>query len=196
MLFFPVRINVCGDAEQFSANCDRSYKSAKCWLLAPSAQQYLPQKADFIWTLLQTILYPKTWELCAAAGLHRTSASGLQSFWEILSSDGTRDVGAFQGKKIQLICMTSRIGWPAALLRPHALFVLTSVLSGTLQSAVTFTVTSQHALCLPRDRAPVCCPWVWLTTLYLGRKGCVPCRFFTSGCTLFSCVILSVSVFA
>ena len=47
-----------------------------------------------------------------------------------------------------------------------------------LKSAVTFTVTSQHALCLPWD----CCPWVWLC---FERKGC---RFFLSGC-----VTLSVS---
>lgn len=93
--------------------------------------------------------------------------------------------------RAKLICMASRIGWPAVLLRSYAFSVLTSMFSSTLKSAVTFIVTSQHAPCLPSDRAPVSRPWVWLAELYLGRKGWGPRRFFHvrtvdvwSGCTL------------
>lgn len=81
-------------------------------------------------------------------GLYRTSASGVESFWEILKAMiGLVMFGAFQGKRIQLICMASRICWPAVLLQSYAFSVLTSMFSGTLKSAVTFTVTSEHALC-------------------------------------------------
>lgn len=54
------------------------------------------------------------------------------------------------------------------------------MLSSALRSAVTFTATSQHALCLPWVRAAVCCakcPWVWRTTLYLRREAAVPADF-------------------
>lgn len=106
----------------------------------------------------------------------RTPKNKCLRFGEFLgnpeSDDGACDAGAFQGKRIQLICVASRIGWPAVLLQSYAFPVLTSMFSSTLKSAVTFTVTSQHALCFfPWDQAPVFCPWVWLTMLYHGRKG-------------------------
>ncbi len=81
----------------------------------------------------------------------RTPKNKCLRFGEFLrnleSDDGVCDAGAFQGKRIQLICMASRIGWPAVLLQSYAFPVLTSMFSSTLKSAVTFTMTSEHALC-------------------------------------------------
>lgn len=90
--------------------------------------------------------------------------------------------------------MASKVSWPAVPLRSSASPVLTSMFSSALKSAATFRVTSQHAVSLHWDQAAPTCPWVWLTTRYLRKKGWSPCRFFMPGCTLFSRVILSVSV--
>lgn len=53
--------------------------------------------------------------------------------------------------------MASRIDWPGVLLQSYGFPLLTSMFSCTLKSAVTFTATPQHALCLRWDRAAVCC---------------------------------------
>lgn len=90
--------------------------------------------------------------------------------------------------------MASKVSWPAVPLRSSASPVLTSMFSSALKSAATFRMTSQHAVSLHWDQAAPTCPWVWLTTRYLRKKGWSPCRFFMPGCTLFSRVILSVSV--
>lgn len=53
--------------------------------------------------------------------------------------------------------MASKVSWPAVPLRSSASPVLTSMFSSALKSAATFTVTSQHAVCLHWDQAVVCC---------------------------------------
>lgn len=121
--------------------------------------------------------------------LYRTSASGMRASvkswkqWKgccvVPRREAPTHLHGFEG---QLACSAS------------ASPVLTSMFSSALKSAATFRVTSQHAVSLHWDQAAPTCPWVWLTTRYLRKKGWSPCRFFMPGCTLFSRVILSVSV--
>ena len=83
----------------------------------------------------------------ARAGLRRTSASGLESLWQVLIGLVMSELSRAR-KSSSFAWLRGSAGLQCSS-QPWAFSVLTSMFSCALKSAVTFTVTSQHALCLP-----------------------------------------------